>query len=72
MTNQTVIESSCHQKSKAPLQMRVQGATRKVHVFFRVDDKMQWLLAYFDNPCQKQIIINMYHLIFSQLTRTIL
>ena len=50
MTNQTVIESSCHQKSKAPLQMRVQGATRKAHMFFRVDNKMQWLLAYFDKP----------------------
>ena len=45
-----MIESSCHLKSKAPLQPRAQGATRKAHMFFRVDNKMQWLLAYFDNP----------------------
>lgn len=45
-----MIESSCHLKSKAPLQMRVQGATRKACMFFRVDNKLQWLLAYFDKP----------------------
>ena len=51
-----MIESSCHQKSKAPLQMRVQGATQKACMFFRVDNKMQWLLAHFDNT--GLIIIN--------------